>query len=155
VGALREAGVALALFSDGFDLQVGPLAEAIGARFVFANTLFVEGDALTGEIDLTFDPAQKGALAGEALAALGAAPEECIRAGLYALRRAAVRAGRWSAAIAALRRARERGGDGRAPERTCAAAGEGAAPDRRAGLMRGYPHSARANENGRAAALPS
>ncbi|HMM29895.1 MAG TPA: HAD-IB family phosphatase [Aggregatilineaceae bacterium] len=101
VGALREAGVALALFSDGFNLQVEPLAEAIGARFVFANTLFVEGDALTGEIDLTFDPAQKGALAGEALAALGATPEECIALGCTLSDVQLFEQAGWSAAIAA------------------------------------------------------
>lgn len=101
IGALRAAGVAIALFSDGFDVQIGPLAEAIGARFVFANTLFVEDEALTGEVELTFDPAQKGALADQALAALGAAPDECIALGCALSDVQLFERAGWSAAIAA------------------------------------------------------
>lgn len=101
IDALRAAGVAIALFSDGFDLQMRPLAEAIGARFVFANTLFVEDEALTGELDLSFDPAHKGALADAALSELGATPDECIALGCVLSDMQLFERAGWSAAIAA------------------------------------------------------
>lgn len=100
VRVLSEAGVAIALFSDGFDLQVGPLAEALGARFVYANGLDVEDEELTGEIDLRFDPAEKGALADAALAELGAAPESCVALGCMLSDVQLFERAGWSAAIA-------------------------------------------------------
>src|SRR5690606_2028478 len=61
VRVLHGAGVAIALFSDVFGLPVGQLAEPLGARFVYPNGLDVAVMELTGEFDLRFHPAEKGA----------------------------------------------------------------------------------------------
>jgi phosphoserine phosphatase len=80
-GLLRGAGVELALISSGFDLQLQPEAAQLGARYWFANTLCVEDDRLTGEIEIRYRESDRGALVEQIKDEAGASADECIAFG--------------------------------------------------------------------------
>src|SRR5690606_36508354 len=53
----------------------------LGARYWFANTLCVEDDRLTGEIEIRYRESDRGALVAQIKDKAGASADECIAFG--------------------------------------------------------------------------
>jgi phosphoserine phosphatase len=81
VGALRRAGVQIALVSSGLNLHVNAVAAEIGAAFVFANELCVADGHLTGELRTLVPEWGKGEIVERVMAQVGLSAADCIAVG--------------------------------------------------------------------------
>jgi phosphoserine phosphatase len=81
VGALRRAGVQIALVSSGLNLHVNVVAAEMGAAFVFANELCVADGHLTGELRTLVPEWGKGEIVERVMAQVGLSATDCIAVG--------------------------------------------------------------------------
>ncbi len=102
VKLLKDAGVKLVLISNGFDLQLDPIAAQVGADFWYANGLCVENNKLTGEVEFRYRESERAALVEQVMKQTGVTTDECIAFGASASDIPVFKMVGWSVAVSPL-----------------------------------------------------